>query len=107
MKFTTIYLGENKIEIHNSLLGKETIKVNGEVVSGKFSVTGAEHLFPITENETAVNCKIRIGYGLSGVVFDLYKNNQPVIQSPMPGYLSFYIIGIALAIIIVIEGILL
>lgn len=28
MKYTTIYLGENKIEIFNSIIGRETIKVN-------------------------------------------------------------------------------
>ena len=33
MKFTTIYLEENIIEIHNSFLGKETIKVNNKIVS--------------------------------------------------------------------------
>ena len=35
MKFTTIYLDENKIEIVSSFAGKETIKVNDEVVSQK------------------------------------------------------------------------
>lgn len=49
MKFTTIYLGENKIELFNSLLGKETVKVNDEMVSSKFSITGTEHLFSIKE----------------------------------------------------------
>lgn len=35
MKYTTVYLDENKIELFNTILGKETIKVNGEIVSEK------------------------------------------------------------------------
>jgi hypothetical protein len=41
MKFTAIYLEENIIEIHNSFLGKETIKVNNEIVSEIRSFFGA------------------------------------------------------------------
>ena len=45
MKLTTVYLGDKKIEFFNSLIGMETVKVNNEVVSSKFSITGTEHLF--------------------------------------------------------------
>ncbi|WP_154199772.1 hypothetical protein [Ancylomarina sp. 16SWW S1-10-2] len=37
MKFTTIYLEGNTIEVHNSFLGKETIKVNNKIISEKRS----------------------------------------------------------------------
>ncbi len=47
MKYTTIYIGENKIEVFNTLLGIEKIKVNGEIVSRKFSIFGTEHNFTI------------------------------------------------------------
>jgi len=91
MKFTTIYLEANKIEILNSILGRETIKVNGEIVSTKFSISGAEHLFPISENGITANCRLRMGFGYSGVVFDLYKNNKPIVESPKSGFLIFII----------------
>jgi len=100
MKFTTIYLEENKIEILNSILGRETIKVNGEIVSNKFSITGGEHLFSIKEDGKNANCKIRMGFGLHGVVFDLYKNNKPVIESPKSGFLIFFIAAFFIAFII-------
>jgi|TARA_B110000037_G_C16815952_1_gene381627 hypothetical protein len=81
MKFTTIYLEENIIEIHNSFLGKETIKVNNEIVSEIRSFFGAEHSFKINENENITDCRIKIGFSLNGVVFNLYKNNKPIIIS--------------------------
>jgi hypothetical protein len=81
MKFTTIYLEENIIEIHNSFLGKETIKVNNEIVSEISSFFGAEHSFKINENDNITDCRIIIGFSLNGVVFNLYKNNKPIIIS--------------------------
>jgi len=90
MKFTTIYLEDNKIEILNSILGKETIKVNGETVSSKYSIAGGEHIFSITEKGTIANCTIRMGFGLNGVVFDLTKNNKPIVESPKNGNLILF-----------------
>lgn len=100
MKFTTIYLEDNKIEIFNSILGRETIKVNGEIVSNKYSITGAEHTFSITENGTIAKCKLKIGFGLYGVIFDLYKNNKPIIESPKSDFLKFFIVVFFIAVLI-------
>lgn len=85
MKFTTIHLGENKIEFFNSMLGKETVKVNGEIVSTKSSISGAEHLFTISENNKMVDCKLVTGLSMNGVAIDLYKDGKPVIESPKGG----------------------
>ena len=81
MKYTTIYLDENRIEIFNSLLGKETIKVNGEIVSCKVDITGTEHHFRLTENEEEAECKIITGFGVNGVVIDIYKKDRPLIEA--------------------------
>lgn len=89
MKFTTIYLGENKIEVFNNLLGIETIRVNDEIVSRKFSIFGAEHIFTLIENEESVKHRIDFGFGFNGVVFSLYRENKPIIESPKNGYLLF------------------
>lgn len=97
MKFTTVYLDDNKIEVFNSLLGKETVKVNSEIVSVKYSIFGAQHLFKIKEGENEVECKIAIGIGLNGVVFDLYKDGKPIIESPKNsglGFLIFVFVGV-------------
>jgi hypothetical protein len=37
MKYTEFAIDNNKIEFLNSILGKETVVVNGEKVSEKFS----------------------------------------------------------------------
>ena len=96
MKYTTIYLDENKIELYNTLLGKESIKVNGEIVSEKRSITGTDHHFKIIENEIETPCKLTTGFGMNGIVFSLYKNGKPVIESPKNSssiFLIFIIIG--------------
>lgn len=100
MKYTTIYLGENKIEIFNSLIGKETIKVNGAVVSSEFSITGTEHHFELTENEEKADCKIVTGFGINGVVIDFYKNDKPIIESPKSGCLGIILVVIVVAFLI-------
>ncbi|MFV8347519.1 hypothetical protein [Flavobacterium sp. ZB4P13] len=88
MKFSTIHLGNNKIEIFNSFMGKETIKLNGEIVSEKSSITGAKHNFKIIENDQKVDCKLILGYGANGVVMDLYKDNIAIIESPKSSLLA-------------------
>jgi len=79
MKYFTINLGENKIEVHNSLFGRERIKVNDKIVSDIFSIFGGKHHFTIIENEKKVKCKIDIGLSFQGVVFNFYKDEKPVI----------------------------
>lgn len=99
MKFTTIHLGENKIEIFNSILGKETIKVNGETVSTKYSIMGTEHHFKLIENEVESDCKIITGMSLNGVVIDFYKDDMPIIESPKSGCFGFILIVIIVAVL--------
>ncbi|PRZ21686.1 hypothetical protein [Flavobacterium granuli] len=100
MKYSTIHLGNNKIEIFNSFLGKETIKLNGEIVSEKNSITGAKHNFKIIENDRKVDCKLILGYGANGVVMDLYRDNMPIIESPKSSYLVIMFLFILLIVII-------
>ncbi|MGN8226013.1 hypothetical protein [Gracilimonas sp. BCB1] len=94
MKYTTIHLGDNKIELHNTLLGKETVKVNGEVVSSKYSMLGAEHPFTIHEDGKDVNCNVQFGFSMNGVVFDLYKDGSPIIESEKKGCAAMFILFI-------------
>ena len=92
MKFSTIQLGNNKIEIFNSYLGKETIMVNGSVVSQKNSIRGAKHTFKMMEQHRQVNCKLNLGYGANGVVMDLYIDNVAIIESPRSSFLMIFTI---------------
>lgn len=94
MKYTTIHLGENKIELFNTLLGKETVKVNGEVVSSTYSLLGAEHIFSIREDGKDVNCVVQFGFGMNGVVFDLFKDGSPIVESEKKGCAGLFILFI-------------
>ncbi|MGK0449109.1 MAG: hypothetical protein ACJA2M_002912 [Polaribacter sp.] len=97
MKYTTVHLNENKIELFNTFLGKETVKVNGEIVSEKRSVTGAEHIFKINKNGNEVPYKLTTGFSINGVVFSLYKDDIPIIEMPKSSklaFLFFVLIGI-------------
>ncbi|MEC5167177.1 hypothetical protein RCH18_002927 [Flavobacterium sp. PL11] len=82
MKFSTIQLGNNKIEIFNSFVGRESITLNGKIVSEKSSIGGAKHSFTMLENDRKVDCKLNLGYGANGVVMDLYVDNIAIIESP-------------------------
>jgi len=96
MKYTTIHLDENKIELFNSLLGKETVKVNGKTVSEKRSLTGTEHVFKINENGIENIYKLTTGFNINGVGFSLYKNDKPIIEMPKnkSAFLIFVLFGI-------------
>lgn len=106
MKYTTIHLGTNKIELYNTLLGKETVKVNGEIVSSKYSMLGAEHVFTINEEGQQVNCTVQFGFGMNGIVFDLHKAGQPVIESEKSGCMGFLILILIIFILTFVFGLL-
>lgn len=82
MKIITIYLDDNKIELYNSISGKETVLVNSEIVSSKRSICGGKHTFVILENGKEVECVLIIGFAFHGVTFNLYKAGKPIIESP-------------------------
>jgi len=98
MKYTTLYLEENTIEIHNSIWGKETIIVNGEIVSSKYSFFGAKHIFNSTENNKEVAWVLEIGMSMRGVTFNLHKDGIPVIVSHKN---TNFVLGIMLGIVFV------
>ncbi|GHA39092.1 hypothetical protein GCM10007103_20630 [Salinimicrobium marinum] len=85
MKVTTIQSGDSKIEFFNSIFGKETVKVNEEIVSEKRSLSGTEHFFKIKDSDSEVNCRLVTGMGRYGLAIDFYKDNKPVIQSYKSG----------------------
>jgi uncharacterized protein YxjI len=81
MKYLTLNIDNTKsIEIHNSLLGKETIFYNGEQVSQKKSIFGATHEFEVLENGKEVKYKVEIGLRFSvGVSCNIYRNEDPIL----------------------------
>ena len=98
MKYTTIHLAENKIELFTSLLGKETVKVNGEIVSEKSSITGTEHVFKIRENDIENTYKLITGSNVNGIGFSLYKNENPIIEMPKSKFVFYFLVIIGIII---------
>ena len=81
MKLMTIFQGENKIELHNSILGKETVYVNDREVSSKYSFWGTSHVFDVQEGNDLIEYELITGLGMYGVTVDLYREGYAVIES--------------------------
>ena len=83
MKYIEFNTDQNKIEFHNSILGKETILVDGKKVSEKFSITGKEHKFKIGKD----NYKITSSYELFSnrmIKFSFEKNGKLIEERTVP-----------------------
>lgn len=92
MKFVTFFIEGIQIEYFNSLYGIESIKVNGRVVSKKFSILGAEHNFAIEGNDYTFRCTS----SLLGSYYDLYVNGKPIVESSKNGCLVILLISFAI-----------
>jgi len=95
MLVSSIYHQNSKIDIYNSWLGKETIKVNGQTVSSNWSIFGSTHHFVINSDGEEKQCKFVASLGNGGMVFDFYVDGKPVLESPQNRF-YYYTIMIAI-----------
>jgi hypothetical protein len=81
MRYLTLNINKNtRIDIDNSIWGKETIRYNVEVVSEKQSFLGAVHTFEKPENGEVAKYEVRIGLNMyKGVTFDIFRDNQAIL----------------------------
>lgn len=93
MKIITLYSDEHDIELHNSILGKETVKINGKIISSKFSFFGTTHSFSVSSNGQEIPYKVRFRTG-TPVAFDVHRNGEPLIESPPYGFWRILILGV-------------
>lgn len=101
MLISSIYYQDSKIDIYNSWLGKETIKVNGQTVSSKSSIFGSTHHFTINMQGEEKQCKFVAALGYGGIVFDFYVDDQPIVESPKNGfYYTAIMLGIPLGVVL-------
>lgn len=75
MKYKEYELENNKVEYKNSILGKETVIVNGNVVSEKQTLFGASHSFNVNSNQYKLVTKREFTDTLS-VIIILTKNGE-------------------------------
>ncbi len=76
MKYITYTIENQTLEFYNSILGKESVVLNGKKISEKHSFFGTEHYFTIAED----NYNIRPTFDFSaawGIGFKLNKNGLP------------------------------
>ena len=82
------YTDENiRVEFLNSFSGKETIRVNGQVVSEKSSVMGTNHHFTTFENgeEARYTLRTKLG-GSTMVMIDLLRNREYLLRDQVVQY---------------------
>ena len=60
MKYAEFNIDSNKIEFWNSVLGIESILINGKEISKKFSVTGIEHKFELNSKDYILKSKAKL-----------------------------------------------
>lgn len=86
MKVITVHFGESKIELRNTIWGKETILVNDKLVSSKYTAFGGTgHKFMVDEDGEEANYSVKYRMGF-GVAFDIWRNGEPVLESPKYGF---------------------
>lgn len=81
MKHLSFFHNGNEISIHNSLLGVESIRYNGEKMTSKFSILGATHVFSVHEDDRLVDYRVEVGMNLMGVTFSLWRNGKALMLS--------------------------
>jgi hypothetical protein len=84
MKIMGIYSDGVHIEFFNSMWsGKETIKVDGEVVSAKHSFWGTSHYFQVIGPDgEPIDFELRTGMNNGfGVSVDIMRNGVPLLES--------------------------
>ena len=72
------------IEFHNNWLGKETVMVNGQIVSEKSSVMGTDHHFFVTENGHQVRYILTTKVNNNLQVFLDLRRNGILIEKDIP-----------------------
>ena len=82
MQYIKYRSGNTIIEFVNSISGKETVKVNGQIVSTKSSIFGTQHHFKVVENGEPARYMLRtkIG-GPTLVLIDLKRNGDYILQN--------------------------
>ena len=74
MKYAEFKINENTIEFHNSIVGIETVLVNGKAASEKFSIFGTEHKFEL--NKKGYELKASTLNLCFGIKLELLENEK-------------------------------
>jgi len=102
MKVVTFQVDDHKIELYNSLLGKETVMVDDKIVSSAYSLWGMSHKFNLEEDALhQYRIETSIGGYPSMVNINLYRNDEALVMwhnSRSMMIIFFFLIGLIAAI---------
>lgn len=79
MKYADFIIDGKNIEFHNSILGKETIKIDNIIVSEKYSMFGTKHLFGLSSGDYELISSLQF-FSRAFVILDLYKDDVVIDQ---------------------------
>jgi len=86
MRIIVVNIGDTTIEFDNNMwTGHESIYVNGELVSRKFSFFGIDHVFDVEEDGEWVEYVLTTGIGWTGITADITRNGVPIVESGHQG----------------------
>lgn len=103
MKYYSYTLNHHKIEFHKSCFGKETVKVDGHIVSVYHSIVGAAHFFNIDYNEILLKTDYNLLFG-NKVCLQLFKNRKKL-DSESFEFRKMHRFGLVSSILIVSAGV--
>jgi hypothetical protein len=86
MRYLTLKINPNtELSIDNSIWGKETVKLNGVVVSEKVSFWGSIHKFKVVEQGEDFNYEVRIKMTLNiGIEYFVAINGETLMDDSLP-----------------------
>jgi hypothetical protein len=99
MKLVTFWADGHKIELYNSLIGKETVKVDGRIVSSGYSILGMTHQFKLNlESGDTYRIKTSQGGFPSLITINLYRNDEAIVEGNN-SFLGAILFGIGIGVI--------
>lgn len=82
MRYLTLKIDpKTELSIDNSIWGKETVKLNGAIVSEKTSIWGSEHSFEVLEENRMVSYKVFIKMGIDiRIRYLIIRDDQEILN---------------------------
>ncbi|MFD0796653.1 hypothetical protein ACFQZJ_04220 [Maribacter chungangensis] len=77
MKYITYTIEDQTLEFYNSILGRESVVLNGKKISEKRSFFGTEHYFTIGEDNYSIRPSLDFS-SIWGIGFKLHRNGLPL-----------------------------
>jgi len=86
MRIISVNVGRTNIVFDNCMwTGYESIYVNGELVSKKFSWFGRNHVFEVEEDGAWVTYRVKTGSGLISIKAAIYRNEVCLVKAGSSG----------------------